>query len=200
MRLSTLLAATAMLAAAPAWAQAPTPLGPHVVNAGQVLCADLPVEAPPVPSLLVAGGHNSTGRQSLVKGDAIVIAGGTAAGVAAGQRYVARRLRDSGYDDIDVDGLVRLQRYGITADAISALAAATARRFTVDELVTFSRYEVTADYVRGLTAVGFGDLQASDIVRLRRYEVEPEFIERLQAAGFEDLTVDKIIRLKRADG
>jgi hypothetical protein len=94
MRRSLLAAAALVLAAVPAWAQSSaSPLGKHTIPPGLILCADTPVTSIPVATLVVSGGHNADGRQSLVKGDAVVLGSGTNAGVAVGQRFVARRLK-----------------------------------------------------------------------------------------------------------
>lgn len=80
--------------AAPALAQEdPRLLGPKTLLPAHVLCTDLPVSARPQPTLLVAGGHTTDGRESLGRGDQVVVSGGTADGLAAGQRLVARRLQ-----------------------------------------------------------------------------------------------------------
>ncbi len=74
MRRPLLIATALVLAAAPLSAQTPTPLlGSRTVPRGMLLCMDRPVTSVPVASLLVAGGHNSDGRESLVKGDAVVL-------------------------------------------------------------------------------------------------------------------------------
>lgn len=114
MRRPLLIATALVLAAAPLRAQTPTPpLGARTVPRGMVLCMDRPVTSVPVMSLVVAGGHNSDGRQSLVKGDSVVLGSGSAAGVAVGNRLVAHRLQGTvknfpkkGYGAVHTGGLL----------------------------------------------------------------------------------------------
>lgn len=91
------VAATFALVAAPLGAQTPSAgpaqLGPRTLLPAHVMCADLPVTAPPVPTVVISGGQNPDGRESLVKGDVVVLSAGTNLDLAVGQRFLIRRLQ-----------------------------------------------------------------------------------------------------------
>ena len=101
MRRSAVVAAISLLAAAPLWAQTPSAdfahLGPRTLGPAQVLCADLPVSAPPAPTVTIMGGYNPDGHEALVKGDVAVLSAGTDHDLAVGQRFLVRRVQ--GYAD-----------------------------------------------------------------------------------------------------
>jgi hypothetical protein len=68
------------------------PLGPRTLTPMHVLCADLPVTAPPSTSLIIEGAQHGDNRETLGIGDVAVVRAGTSQGISIGQRFVARRL------------------------------------------------------------------------------------------------------------
>lgn len=68
-------------------------LGPRTLTPMHVLCADLPVTAPPVITLTIEGAQHADRRQVLGVGDVAVVKAGTGQGIAVGQRFAARRLQ-----------------------------------------------------------------------------------------------------------
>ena len=89
------LAATVLLVAAPLWAQTPpadpAQLGPRTLVPAHLLCADLPISSTPASTVSIAGGQNGDGRESLVKGDVVILNAGTTQNLAVGQRFLVRR-------------------------------------------------------------------------------------------------------------
>jgi len=67
------------------------PLGPVTLYPQYIRCAEVPGKAPEAPPLWIVGGQNTDGHISYVKGDEIVLNGGTNLNYAPGQRYVVRR-------------------------------------------------------------------------------------------------------------
>ena len=67
------------------------PLGPVTVYPQYIRCAEVPGKAPEAPTYWIVGGHNTDGHISYVKGDELVLNGGTNINLAPGQRYVVRR-------------------------------------------------------------------------------------------------------------
>lgn len=123
---SQLALTTAIVLLAPsAWAQSPTSgLGPRTLVPPFVVCADLPVAAPPSPAPVVLGGHNTDGHQDMAPGDLVVLEG---TDYTVGQRYIARRVRGGAMSaDQRPDGLGAVQTTGwltVTAkDERTALA------------------------------------------------------------------------------
>src|SRR5580765_1373024 len=91
---SVLVTAFALAVAATASAQVPrhnAPLGPVTVYPQYVRCAEVPGKAPEAPPYFIVGGHNTDGHISYVKGDELVLNGGTNINLAPGQRFVVRR-------------------------------------------------------------------------------------------------------------
>lgn len=70
--------------------QAAAPAAPRATLLEEMACAPLGLPAPPSPSMRVLGG-NVPGRRLFGPGDAIIIGGGSAQGVQAGQQYFIRR-------------------------------------------------------------------------------------------------------------
>jgi len=89
----------AVLTAMPAVAQitaadVPAPaLGPRTVVSATVSCTDTPTGGGPQGSLRVVGPQAADGRQSVARGELVVLSGGTPQGLAIGQQYFARRLK-----------------------------------------------------------------------------------------------------------
>jgi hypothetical protein len=68
-----------------------TPTGPITLYPQYIRCAEVPGKAPEAPAYWIVGGQNTDGHISYVKGDEIVLNGGTNINLAVGQRYVVRR-------------------------------------------------------------------------------------------------------------
>ncbi len=68
-------------------------LGPRTLVPMHVLCADLPVPAPPAITLTIEGAQHADKRQVLGIGDVAVVRAGTGQGITVGQRFAARRLQ-----------------------------------------------------------------------------------------------------------
>jgi hypothetical protein len=127
MRVSVVLTAISVMAAAPVWAQSSVDLARRTTLPAHVMCADLLVSALPVPSLLIKGGHHSEVRVTMSRGDTAVVARTPGDSLAVGQRYLVRRmpageqlgnLRTGGYVAVRTPGWLT-----ITAlDDVNALA------------------------------------------------------------------------------
>lgn len=113
MRVSVVLTAISVMAAAPVWAQTPINLAGRTTLPAHVMCADLLVSALPVPSLVIKGGHHSEVRVTMSRGDTAVVARMAGDSLAVGQRYLVRRmpageqlgnLRNDGYVSVRTPG------------------------------------------------------------------------------------------------
>lgn len=89
-----LVAAAALLAAAPVWAQSSTEVtGPRTLTRAMVACTDVPVTAIPTARLVVSGPHGIDRRGLFALGDRVVIARMADDGLMVGQRFAVRRLQ-----------------------------------------------------------------------------------------------------------
>ena len=111
------IVAAAILAAVPAWAQAPKEVrGPLTLTPDMVLCTDVPVLTKPTPRLVIKGIHNFDHRFATDKGP-VVIGRSADDGLAVGQRYIVGRLRvgvfgfprpGEGFGDVRIAGVVSI--------------------------------------------------------------------------------------------
>lgn len=166
MRRVLLTVALLLAAAVPGRAQTRGPLGPHAVLPAHIVCAELPVAAPPTAALTIAGADAVDGRSSLATGDSVVINAGTASGLAVGQRYVSRRLgmpprffpkKGEGYGAVRTTGVITLT--------------------AVNENMAIGRIELACDNV------GPGDLlepYQEPVVPAPAAAGEPQFEDRAQ--------------------
>jgi hypothetical protein len=172
MRRSAVFAAISVLVAAPLWAQTPTPnldhLGPRTLMAGHVLCADLPIAAPPAPSVVIRGGHNSDGHEAMVKGDVVVLSAGTDHDLAVGQRFVIRRLqgptekfpkKGEGF------GAVRTSGW-LTITAANETMALAMLDYSCDVILPGDYIETYAEPALPVSASALGDPQFDDRAKL----------------------------------
>jgi hypothetical protein len=92
MRTSALL--FSLLLATPAAAQtaAAGHLGPRTVVPANVACTDMPAAAVPSSALRIAAPHGGDSHEFAYRDDVVVLNGGTPQGLAAGQRFFARRF------------------------------------------------------------------------------------------------------------
>lgn len=92
MRTVIVLAAT-LWAAAPAWAQSSLMVtGPRTLNSAHVMCTDLPAATKPAPTMIVKGGHNTDGHQTMYKGEIAILSRTADDGLQVGQHFFVRRL------------------------------------------------------------------------------------------------------------
>ena len=70
-----------------------TTLGPRTLTPSIVSCTDLPTDTNPASPLHVVAGHTGTDRSVYSTGEIVVLNGGTAQGLAVGQRYFVRHLQ-----------------------------------------------------------------------------------------------------------
>ncbi len=127
MRVSVVLTAISVMAAAPVWAQTPVNLARRTTLPAHVMCADLLVSALPVPSLVIKGAHHSEVRLAMNRGDTAVVGRTPDDGLAVGQRYLVRRMpAGEQLSNLRTDGHVAVRTPGwltITAvDDVNALA------------------------------------------------------------------------------
>jgi hypothetical protein len=104
MRVSAVLAAITLMAAAPVSGQSKPNLASRTTLPAHVMCADLLVPAMPLPSVWVRGGHHSEQRQTLGRDDVIVVARAPNDGLAVGQRYLVRRLPTGAHAELPKAG------------------------------------------------------------------------------------------------
>ncbi len=125
MRVSVVLAALSLLAGAPVWAQSTSALASRTTRPSHVMCADLLVPALPAAAVRIKGAHHAEIRLSLSRGDLAVVARTPGDGVAAGQRYLVRRLPSGTQAELPKDGsYVPVRTLGwVTVTAVDDLNA-----------------------------------------------------------------------------
>lgn len=122
MRIRDFYAAAMVLAAVPAFAQAPKDVtGPWTLTPAMVTCTDLPITAIPTPRLVVKGPQANDDRFAIATGEVLVIGRSPNDGLAVGQRFVASRIdRDAKYFPRPGEGFGALHVTGfITITAIN---------------------------------------------------------------------------------
>lgn len=127
MRVSVVLTAISVMAAAPVWAQSPPTLARRTTLPAHVMCADLLVSSLPVPSLVIKGAHHAETRVTMSRGDLAVVTRAAGDSLAVGQRYLVRRMpAGEQLDNLRNNGYVAVRTPGwltITAvDEVNALA------------------------------------------------------------------------------
>ena len=105
-----------------------------------------------------------------------------------------RRVRAVGGGDLDIDDLVRLRHYGVSAGDFERYASAG---FTAsEEIRSFVSAGVEPEWIPPVLDYVSGDLEADDLVRLQQNGVDKRFLQRLADAGFDSLEVDDLIEAR----
>lgn len=169
MRVVTFMAAALLLAAGPLWAQVPRQVtGPRTLRPAHLSCTDLPVATRPLTTLVVKGGHNADGHQSLTTGEVLVLARALDDGLAVGQRYTARRLHGGAAGFLrpgEEFGAVRNAGW-VTITAVDDLHALAIIDFACDGIEPGDYLEPFVEVVLPTVADPLGEPQFDDRARI----------------------------------
>jgi len=59
-------------------------------------------------------------------------------------------MREAGLDDLSLDDLIQLSKYGVDADYVEEMREAGVKDLTVEKLIDMHKHGIDADYIRSL--------------------------------------------------
>ncbi|HXI03198.1 MAG TPA: hypothetical protein VNI57_08465 [Candidatus Saccharimonadales bacterium] len=99
-----------------------------------------------------------------------------------------------GYEDVDIDDVVRLGRHGIDGDYVAA-AAELGERPDLDEIDRLHSRGVSAEDLRSFAANGLGGIDAESLMRLKSQGIDAAWVAAMASAGLGTDDVEALVRL-----
>ena len=79
---------------------------------------------------------------------------------------------------------------------IEGLRESGYQRIPLEEVIRLRNHGVSPEFIEGLKRAGYADLPIDQLIRLRNHGVTPEYIEKLKAQGFKSLSIDQLVKLR----
>lgn len=99
-----------------------------------------------------------------------------------------------GYEDLDINDVMRLGRHGIDGDYVAA-AAELGERPDLDEIDRLHSRGVSAEDLRSFAANGLGGIDAESLMRLRSQGIDAGWVAAMASAGIDTGDVETLVRL-----
>jgi len=104
-------------------------------------------------------------------------------------------VKKAGYDQLTIEQLLQMRIHGVDAEYIKAMKAAGFGNLAIDELIQMRIHGVDADYAKEMKSA-YGDLSLNELLQLRIQGVDAEYAKEMKAAGFGDLGVNELLQMR----